>query len=447
MQSAGQTDFLSSSTGPNIWVVEIGEPVPRPGEPARTMRAGLIAKMLRARGVNVTWFVSTYSHARKEPVVPPGTEEMSEDGVRLVYLHGRDYQSNVSLNRMINHWQVAQDFRTKANKLPRPDVIYCCYPTIDLAHATTSFGKANGVPVIVDIRDMWPDVLVDAAPVPKPLGKLLISPLRWRASAALGQATNIVATSEVFLNRGLEIARRERRAGDGEMLLAYQPPARDKSALAAARQRWIDRGLTFEGEEKIACMFCNISDVPILPHAIAALEHLPERSARNLKMVICGTGTRFNWFRSEAENHPQLMAPGQVNAEDIFALMQEAKCGLLFYPRRDDFRSAFPNKVGEYLAGSLPIFSTVDGRVGDLLHDQDCGVVTSDTDPSTLAHDLDALIWNDDRLQRQSDNAARIYSECFSAGSVYGAFCDHLMELAGASNAQIPGPGRQAFTR
>jgi len=48
-----------------------------------------------------------------------------------------------------------EDVLTK-NEVP-PHIILCTLPTIDLYFATTIYGKKVRVPVVLDIRDMWPD--------------------------------------------------------------------------------------------------------------------------------------------------------------------------------------------------------------------------------------------------------------------------------------------------
>ena len=47
-----------------IWLTEIGEPLPIDAG-ARLMRCGLLAQTLASRDHDVTWWASTFDHARK----------------------------------------------------------------------------------------------------------------------------------------------------------------------------------------------------------------------------------------------------------------------------------------------------------------------------------------------------------------------------------------------
>ncbi len=437
MNESVQHRNSSEAKRPNIWIIEIGETVPLPGEVGRTMRAGQIARMLVKRGVNVTWWVSTYSHSRKSYIADPGARHLTPEGIELRFLHGNPYSRNISTARLANHWQVAEDFETRSRNLPPPDAIYCCYPTIDLAHAATAYGARNNVPVTLDIRDMWPDVFVTATGIPEWLGTALIAPFRARAAAAMKRATRIIATSRDFVEMGAKLAGRSPMPDEREVVLAYDKPNIDAGHLAQAESRWRERGLRLDGSEKIVCMFASISATPLIELAIAALNKLSDRSKQNFKMVICGTGTRYDWLKQQADLHPQLLAPGMVGGDDIFALMRHARAGLLLYPRRKDLQSAYPNKLGEYLAGGLPVISTVDGRVGDLLTGENCGLVVSDTDPNELARALDTMMVSDHRHGEMANNATSVFTQRFSAETIYGAFCDELIRAANPNQAKL----------
>ena len=80
-------------------------------------------------------------------------------------LHGCGYSSNVSLARFRDHRQVAERFAAAAAAEPRrPDIIVAGLPTIELCLESTRYGKQRGVPVVLDMRDMWPDVFLELLP-------------------------------------------------------------------------------------------------------------------------------------------------------------------------------------------------------------------------------------------------------------------------------------------
>jgi glycosyltransferase involved in cell wall biosynthesis len=423
----------------SVWIVEIGEPLPLPGATLRLMRAGQIAERLQRLGAELTWWVSDFDHSTKCRYDLDGVMDLNRagylaNGVFARFLHGRPYARNVSLGRILHNRDVARDFISRARALPAPDAIMCCYPTIDLALAATKYGEERGVPVVLDIRDLWPDAFVDVSPLPKPLTRALIAPMDRQARRAIGAATAISAISEPILNWALTKAGRARSDGDHVVPLSYERPTLNADNLAASEAFWRRHGLKLDGSEHIACFFGNLSSAPELETAIEAIDHLPKAIREGTRIVICGAGERLDWLREQSAQRAELLAPGRVGGNEIATLMRHAKAGLLIYPSRPDFLISYPNKVGEYLSAGLPILSTVDGLTGCLLRDQDCGLIVPNGAPKALAAAFAELVTNELSWRRKSDAALRVFARLFDADKVYGHTATYLLSLGGATS-------------
>jgi hypothetical protein len=206
------------------WLITVGEPLPLPGSTARRWRTGLLAETLRSRGHDVLWWTSTVDHFSKryflegEPRVPVAPR------LELQFLHGEIYKRNVSLARLRNHAQIGRRFAALATQEPPPDVIVASLPTLELADEAVKYGHRNGVKVIVDVRDLWPDIFVEVAPPPaRPVARWLLKPLFRRAASALRQCAAITAVSDSYLAWGLDRAGRTAGPTDAMFPLGYEP--------------------------------------------------------------------------------------------------------------------------------------------------------------------------------------------------------------------------------
>ena len=148
----------------NCWLITVGEPLPvvDPGNP-RLLRTGALARTLVQGGHRVLWWTSTFDHYRKVQRAP---EDRSFDweGGTVRMLRSVGYRANVSVRRFIEHAGVARKFAREAAAMERPDVILASLPTIELAREAVAYGRAHGVPVLLDLRDLWPDLLIDVLP-------------------------------------------------------------------------------------------------------------------------------------------------------------------------------------------------------------------------------------------------------------------------------------------
>lgn len=412
------------------WVIEVGEPLPVDGKQVRLMRAGIIARTFSSQGWKTTWWTSSFNHADKQHMAKAGDVTTVLNDVDLRFVHGRAYKKNISMARVLNHLEEAKDFARRARQMPKPDVIVCGYPTIDLAYEAVRYGKEFGVPVIIDVRDLWPEVFLDVSPLPEFLTRLALAPLYRKAKQALSGATAIIAITEPFLEKALKLAGRGRNSEDMVVPLAYKRNVSTPHAKQSALDFWREKGLKLDGSERIVCCFGNLSDVPEFETAIDSLEHLTVPQKKDFRMVICGRGEKLKWLHDQSKNHPSLVVPGFVGQAEIATLMDFSHLGMLIYPNRKDFIVSYPNKVGEYLSRGLPIISTLDGLTGTLIVSENIGVVTPSQNAKAFATTLKEVLGDDERRDEMSKNAMRVFNETFDASKVYSELVRSLERLA-----------------
>lgn len=422
------------SIRPRIWIIEIGEPLPLPGTRIRVMRAGQLAKQLAKDGAEVTWWVSDFNHLAKDyydlaGLTGEGRLKSLENGISLYFLHGRRYKKNISISRILYNRDIAKDFQLTSVTLQPPDLILCCYPTIDLADMVTKYGSKLGIPVVVDIRDLWPDVFVDIFPFSRWLSRLAIRPLMHKASRLLRRANSISAISDHILEWGLAKAGRSRSEGDQVFPLSYERTELSSDRRVNAEQKWNSLGLKLDGSEPIVCCFGMLSHVPEFETILEALLLLPETLAQTIRVVICGSGPRLAWLQEASRVYPQLLVPGYVEIDAIESLMPYAFAGLLPYPTRSDLYCSYPNKIGEYLSAGLPVISTLGGASANLLNFRKCGIVVKNRDAKSFALALTQLAKRDAEWQIMSANALNTYSDMFDAKSNYTKMSECLIKM------------------
>ncbi|MGH3430811.1 MAG: glycosyltransferase, partial [Mycobacteriales bacterium] len=273
-----------------IWLIKIGEPVPDGDGRHRLFRTGLIAQILAERGHDVTWWTANFSHQEKRFVGTPDETRQLESNLRLILLRSRGYSTNISWERFADHIQVAARFLKLAPSEPRPDVIACSFPTVELAAAAVRWGRRNGVPVILDLRDLWPEVLL--MHMPKSLrgpARLAIAPYFALSEWAFKNADALYAITPAFLQWGLDRASRPARETDRAFWLAYPDREPSQAEIADARAQWADRGVDLSSESFLACYFGSLSGTVDVHLLVRVAEILKQRRSQ-VRIVICGSG-------------------------------------------------------------------------------------------------------------------------------------------------------------
>lgn len=413
-----------------IWIVMLSEPLPTdPGQP-RLHRAGILANHLVANGHDVVWWTSNFDHTTKRKRTDGDLEITAGPRLKIRLLDGREYKKNISISRLRNHVEVARLFREQAPQEERPDVIFCALPTVELAEAAVLFGKQRNIPVILDIRDLWPDVLFEILPKPlRPLGEVALRYMRRSQIEACRSATGITGLTADYRDWGLAYAGRPAGKFDGVFPLAYVDEAPSDDQIAAASSYWDGQGLTAQPSMLTVVFFGTLgrhfnADLLIDGARQAARRNLP------VKIVLCGIGEEVDRLAQVARETQNILLPGWVNAAQIWTLMRRAHLGLSCYADRENFRKNLPNKIIEYMSAGLPVINNISGVVTDLLTRHKVGVLYGSG--AEFADQLAQLDANRSDLARMAQNALATFKSEFNAREVYQRLVEHIEGAAGA---------------
>lgn len=122
-----------------------------------------LARHLRRMGHRVSLISSTYSHLFSSPPQTSGLIEYGDvDGVEFVWLRGPRYQGN-GIKRLANmlSYSVLAQIVSLDKYLGKPDVILGSTPHPFVLWNTLKLAKRYGVSSVVEIRDLWPLMLIE----------------------------------------------------------------------------------------------------------------------------------------------------------------------------------------------------------------------------------------------------------------------------------------------
>jgi hypothetical protein len=215
-----------------VWIVEATEPLPiEAGE--RAWRCGMLGAALLARGHEVRWWTSTFHHVRKLQRFSAAQTIELKSGMTLRLLHGPGYRRNRSLQRIRHNQVVAEAFAREALAHSRPELIFCCMPTPELAEKAVELSRRDGVPVVIDVRDLWPDSYLGIVPQPlRGIARLALQSRFRRMSRICREARGLTAVSDRYLAWALAYAGRTRSIQDGTFALAFPAPALSAQPLS-----------------------------------------------------------------------------------------------------------------------------------------------------------------------------------------------------------------------
>lgn len=398
----------------NIWLIQIGESLPTElGTPK--LRTAILSEKLTERGYSVLWWASAFDHFKKEWVFKKYTELIVKENLKIVALKGLGYKKNISLSRYIDHRIIARKFKKLAPKMPKPDIIITSMPPHDLAYEAVIFSKRNNIPVLVDIRDEWPDLFLSIVPRKyKNIVKLLLFKDFKMLKKTMFMADGLIAMMDSMLDWGLRYTERPKTSRDRVFYLgsirnaANNKPKAKLSFLQGIEHKFI---VVFVGT------FVKNNNPSIL---INCAEKLIDK---NIHFVMAGDGELFNQIRKKASGLSNISMPGWLNQAEISNLLQNSRVGVCLTTQ---IRDAFPNKAFTYLSAGLPVISAFQGNLKDIIEKYHIGFYYPPNDLDALVNFIKRLYEDTALHEKMSKNAYRIFDEMFDADKIYEEYAEHI---------------------
>ena len=418
------------SDAKRIWIVEVGEPLPiDPGTPKR-MRAALLSEQCARRGHEVTWWTSAFDHYRKAQR-PVGRHRIDGPGWQydIEVLPAIGYQRHISLRRLRDHRDTARSFKALAVSQPRPDVICAGLPTLDLAQASSVLAERFGVPLVTEVRDLWPDIFYREVPTAvRPFLRLALRSMERQADKACTGAAALVGVCPEFLEWGLRRAQRREWPVDKVFPLGSDPIELSEADSEIAEKHWRDLGVS---PGKAIVVFIGSFTKQFSFDALADVIDAWNRTRPDVSFVLCGEGPLRQGLIHRLESTTNVVFPGWTNAREASWLMRRSTAGLAPYRPNVDFEANYSNKVIEYLGMGLPVVTSLErGPTADLLHERVAGGSYRHDSATSLDAALARFIDDPAAHATASRNARSTFDADFTADNVYGRYADLLIELA-----------------
>lgn len=411
-----------------VWFFKLSEFTPWDVEyyGERKFRYTMLAEALVARGHEVLWWTDDFQHFKKDRGHRFGRDYHEEvsPGISVRWVYSPGYSRNVSRKRFADHRIVAERMLADVDNWPRPDLILGAMPTDSMSQLAVTVGKKMNLPVVLDVRDQWPDIFYSQVPsFTKPLIWLLCRRMDRSVKRSFSEATAVVGNTDAFVEWGSRKGRRQISHLDRSFPIGYSESSNEDHDSLAARSFWRDFALCEnDGSFKVCFLGAFSKMYDFTPLLEAAEETLHDKVP--VKFVLCGDGPHLERVRRSAKEIPNIVFPGRIAANEIHALLEMSSAGIIPYIDHDNFGDNIANKPAEYLSADLPILISINGYLTSLLDEYGCGWKYDG------AIDLVGVIRrlrDDEELYReQAEGAKRLFRDKLDAERIYPKFAEHL---------------------
>lgn len=336
-----------------------------PGETFRDQRYTILYRLLKA-GHQVRWISSDYHHwshsRRNSNLLPP------DDRQNIILIPVPHYRRNLGLKRPASHlvfslralnWLKSSGFE--------PELIVCVAP-VEAMYLFARYGRKNGIPVVLDVLDLWPDLFVKAFPKTfRGMGRAFLAPYYLMSCRALAISDRITSVSRSYTEWAMARGGRDDRQS---ATYYYLGGVRPKGEYNFGKSR-----------EILTCLFAGQLGFNYdLETVIGAARRLRDR---RVEFLIAGEGYKSGKLKKMATGLGNVKFLGWLGFEDLQDLARSCHLGLNAYTR--EATQSVPTKLFDYMSMGLLVVNSLEGEAAEILENRGIGESYAAGDPDSLA--------------------------------------------------------------
>ena len=303
------------------------------------------------------------------------------DGIRIVRVWTYLAPNKGTLLRIVNYISYMLTAVVAGALIGKPDVIVATSPQFFCGWAGVWISRLRRVPLILEIRDMWPESIVAVGAL---TNRRLIRLLEWLEKRLYAAARHIVTVGEGYRDelrkKGVPAARISLIPnGIDRDVLFPRPPA------ASVCERW-------ELHDQFVCAYVGtIGMASGLDVVLRAAARLAAGGRTDIKFLVVGDGAVRAELERDAARHGlnNVVFTGRQDKESIPAILASVSVSLVHLRKHPLFATVLPSKIFEAAAMAKPVIVGVEGYAADLVTRAGAGICI---EPENEGQLVDALI-------------------------------------------------------
>jgi len=292
-------------------------------------------------------------------------------------------------------------------------------PTVGISGVVASWRRR--VPLVFDIRDIWPEAIVQSGRLTNPL---LIRLFEGTAHFIYRSAARVTAVTEGWVERLREI-------GVPNEKLAALPNGVDVRAFDSQAEEPLPAALDILDPEACWFTYAGIFNTPqgleVILEAAALLRDREPVEYHKAQFVFVGEGPTHDVLEERSRElglDRVVFIPRQPRAA-IFGLLRRSFAVIVsLRPRKDT--STVPSKIYESLASSRPVLFSAGGEGAETIRQAGGGVVCSPGDPEPLFSAILDYLKDPDRALSDGASGRRYVEAHYDRSRIADEFAELL---------------------
>lgn len=333
----------------------------------------------------------------------------SIDGINVHWLPN-EYNNKMSFKRRIAAFlKFAKGATLKAASFKDADIIFATSTPLTIAIPGVIASKYLNIPLVFEVRDLWPEVPIAMGILHKPHHIFLAKTLeKW----AYKNSRHIIALSP-GMKEGIA------RIGINNEAISVIPNSADNSLFEVNEwdyQAFLDRNQWLP-KNKVLIYTGTFGLVNNVISAVDMAIELKNRGS-DISILLIGDGIQFDQVLKKAKKervlNKTLFIRNKVPKHEIPFYLKYAKIASSFAIDLPAIQANSANKFFDALAASRPILINYGGWQKGIIEDNNCGIIAWKKTDKEVADELEAFLSDEQAYQQACNNAKSLALSEFS---------------------------------
>lgn len=345
------------------------------------IKTQMYAHYLMEKGIDCTIFSASTIHNTEIDLIEDDSKfiERQYGDLKFVHIKCSKYTGN-GVKRVRNMMQFAIRFKKIAANYPLPDVIVADANCVNYG-PIYEFCKARGIPILIDMRDLWPMSIVEYYKFSN--NNPIIQYLYFREKKMYKYVDGVIFSMEGGKNYISDKGWTE--LGLDKFYYINNGVKLDEFYQEMSHNVFPDSDLDDESIFKVVYAG-SIRTANNLSSIVHAAEMLLDY--KNIKILIYGDGDDRISLQNYCSEHnlDNIVFKGQVEKKYIPYILSRCNLSILNYKKAKTLKyGGSQNKLFEYLAAGCPVLLTVDMNY-NVVTQNACGVTLDEPSPNKITN-------------------------------------------------------------
>ena len=305
------------------------------------------------------------------------------------------------ISRLFNYFSFAFSSCINSFSIKNIDIIIASSPPLSVAIIGAIIAKKKRIPLILDLRDIWPEAAVSTGYIKK--GFLYHLAEKWE-KRCYKQAQKILVNSPAIFEELKNIK------GVPSSKLEFIPNGADLEFFKEINNsNKINE--EYNIKDKFIVLYTGLLGFAQAPEVMIDAAKILENN-KDIVFLIVGGGPLKKDLESKIKDLEldNVVLTGQRPREEMPVFVSRGDICLVPYKNSSTFQKNVSSKMFDYMASGKPIIINLEGAASDIIIKAQAGLVVEPENALALAKTIEQL-YNNRFLRKKMGNSGKVYVE------------------------------------